>query len=83
MIQVTRKNYAKSNKEIIYLGTHIYTYENRNFAISFKKRVNPFICQNGYAAKVTIWGNGLIGYGCGIESTDTRLLLICVFAIGF
>ena len=31
MIQVTRKHYAKSDKEIIYLGTHTYTYENRTF----------------------------------------------------
>lgn len=31
MIQVTRKHYAKRDKEIIYLGTHTYTYDNRNF----------------------------------------------------
>ena len=58
------------------------TYQDRNFAISFTKRVNLFICQNGVAAKVTIWG-GSTSYGCTIESNDTRLLFIYVFAIGY
>ena len=58
------------------------TYDGRNFAISFTKQVRPFVCQNGQAAKVTIW-SGSTSYGCAVESGDTRILFISIFAIGY
>ena len=57
-------------------------YDHRNYAISFTEQCKSFVCQNGNAAEVTIWGDGT-SYGCYITSSDKRLLYISIFAIGY